>query len=176
MKKPYIKVLGLIVVALAVGLVFTSLRTSKKFKFKKTAVALHQDLIDAGHFMEPAQALELISKKDDNYIFVDIRNPREYDNFHIEGAINIPMQRVLDDQYVPTLKDKRIKVLYSDESIDADQVRLLLTQYGYENLIVLQGGANYWKENMLSKDVFKEATEYDDEKLRFDSEKLKEGE
>jgi hypothetical protein len=52
----------------------------------------------------------------------------------------------------------------------------LLTQYGYENLIVLQGGANYWKENMLSKDVFKEATEYDDEKLRFDSEKLKEGE
>ncbi len=173
MQRPYIKVLGLIVVAMAVGLVFTSLKTSKKFKFKETASALHQDLISSTHFMEPQLARELISKKDENYIFVDIRNPREYDNFHIEGAINIPMQRVLDDTYISALKDKRIKVLYSNESVDADQVRLLLTQYGYENLLVLQGGANYWKENMLSKDVFSKPGEYDDEKLRFDPEKLK---
>jgi rhodanese-related sulfurtransferase len=80
---------------------------------------------------------------------------------------------VLDDAYIPYLKDNRIKVLYSENSIDANQVRLLLTQYGYENLMVLQGGANYWKENMVSKDVFKSKGMYDDEQLNFDPEKLK---
>ena len=39
--------------------------------------------------------------------------------------------------------------------------------------MVLQGGARYWRENMLSRDVFKARAEYDDEKLKFDPAKLK---
>ena len=123
--------------------------------------------------MDPNKALEVISKKNQDYIFIDIRNPREFDNFHIEGAVNVPMQRALDDEYIPDLKNSKKKVLYSDESIKADQIRVLLTQYGYDNLYVLQGGANYWKENMVSKDVFKSKAEYDDEKLKFDIAKVK---
>jgi sulfur-carrier protein adenylyltransferase/sulfurtransferase len=175
MKIPYIKVLGLLVVVLAIGLVFTSLKTSKKYKFSISAVALHRELVSGSHLMDPATALELLQENDVNYIFIDIRNPRDYDNFHIEGALNIPMQRVLDDEYIPYLKNSKTKVLYSNESMEADQVRLLLTQYGYENLMVLQGGALYWKENMLNADVFRSKGEFDDEKLKFDLTKLKEG-
>ncbi len=175
MKRPYIKILGFLVVVLAIGLVYTSIRASRKYKFDKSAIALHKELVLRNHLMDPATALKLMQKSDEQYIFIDIRNPREYDNFHIEGAVNIPMQRVLDDTYIPYLKNEKTKVLYSDDSIDADQVRLLLTQYGYENLMVLQGGAKYWKENMLSRDIFKPGPEYDDEKLRFDPAKLKEG-
>jgi rhodanese-related sulfurtransferase len=173
MKRPYIKALGLIVVVLAIGLVFTSLKSSKKYKFKESAMQLHTELLASKHQIDPNTALDVINNKDDNYVFVDLRNPREYANFHIQGAINVPMQRVLDDAYIPYLKDNRIKVLYSENSIDANQVRLLLTQYGYDNLMVLQGGANYWKENMVSKDVFKSKGMYDDEQLNFDPEKLK---
>lgn len=173
MKRPYIKALGLIVVVLAIGLVFTSLKSSKKYKFKESARTLHAELLASKHQIDPNTALDIINNQDDNHVFVDLRNPREYANFHIQGAINVPMQRVLDDAYIPYLKDNRIKVLYSENSIDANQVRLLLTQYGYENLKVLQGGANYWKENMITKDVFKSRGTYDDEKLNFDPEKLK---
>ena len=83
------------------------------------------------------------------------------------------MQRILDDEFIPYLKNDKIKVLYSNESIEADQIRLLLTQYGYNKLLVLQGGANYWKENMLTNDVFKAKGEYDDEKLTFNPDSLK---
>jgi sulfur-carrier protein adenylyltransferase/sulfurtransferase len=175
MKRPYIKVLGLLVVVLAVGLVFTSLKASKKYKFSKSAIVLHQELVSESHLIDPATAWELMQKDDEKYLFIDIRNPREYDNFHIDGAINIPMQRVLDDEYIPYLNNEKTKVLYSNESMEADQVRLLLTQYGYDNLMVLQGGATYWKENMLSSDVFGSRGEYNDEKLKFDLAKLKEG-
>jgi rhodanese-related sulfurtransferase len=173
MKRPYIKVLGLMVVVLAIGLVFTSLKSSKKYKFKESAKQLHTELLASNHQIDPNTALDMINNNDDNHVFVDLRNPREYANFHVQGAINVPMQRVLDDEYIPYLKDNRIKILYSENSIDANQVRLLLTQYGYENLMVLQGGANFWKENMMTKDVFKSSGTYEDEKLNFDPEKLK---
>ena len=173
MKRPYLITLGIVVVILAAGLIFASVSASKKFKFENSAESIHAELIEASHFMDPQTASKLISAKDGKYVFVDIRNPREYDNFHIDGAVNVPMQRVLDDEYVQYLKDDRVKVLYSEESIDADQIRLLLTQYGYENLMVLQGGAKYWREYMTSRDVFKSGGEYDDEKLKFDPDKLK---
>ncbi len=172
MKRPYIKLLGLIIVLLTVGLVFTSLQTSKKYKFDTKAIELHKELVSSTHFIDPQKASEILSKQHDEYIFVDIRNPREFDNFHIEGAVNVPMQQILDDQFISFLKNDKTKVLYSNESIEADQIRLLLTQFGYSNLFVLQGGANYWKENMISKDVFKSKGEYDDEKLKFDISKL----
>ncbi len=173
MKRPYLVTLGIVMVVLAAGLILASIQTSKKYKFKRQAEDIHTELIEAKHFMDPGTAKDLISKKDERYIFVDIRNPREFANFHIESAVNVPMQLALDDEFIPYLKDDKIKVLYSEESIEADQVRLLLTQYGYNNLMVLQGGAKYWKENMITNDVFKSKGEYDDEKLIFDPEELK---
>lgn len=173
MKRPYLVTLGIVVVVLATGLIFASIQTNKKYKFKRSAEGIHAELLESKHLMDPNTALDLIKKGDEKYVFVDIRNPREYANFHIESAVNVPMQRVLDDEYIDALKNDRIKVLYSEESIDADQVRLLLTQYGYDNLMVLQGGAKYWKEYMLDQNVFKSTGEYDDEKLKFDPEKLK---
>lgn len=138
-----------------------------------SAEELHAKLVESKQYMNPIEAKEILSNKNQEYIFVDIRNPREYDNFHIEGAVNVPMQRVLDDEFIPYLKDSKKKILYSSESIKANEIKLLLTQFGYENIYVLQGGANYWKENMLTKDVFKTQGNYDDEKLTFDTNKLK---
>jgi rhodanese-related sulfurtransferase len=173
MKKPYFKIFGLIIIALTAGLIFTSLKSSKKYKFQKTAEVQHSELVKGNYLISPVKAVDLIATQDEEFIFVDIRNPREFDNFHIEGAVNVPLQRVLDDDFIPYLKNEKKKVLYSNESIKANEIRLLLTQYGYDNLFVLQGGANYWKENMLSKDVFKSKGEYADEKLKFDPDKLK---
>ena len=173
MKNPYMKLLGLVVIVLIVGFIFTSVKSSNKYRFSKSAEELHGELVKSKHFLAPDKALEIRSKQADEYIFIDIRNPREFDNFHIDGAINVPIQRVLDDEFIPYLKNDKIKILYSNESIKAEQIWLLLTQYGYENLLVLQGGANYWKENMISKDVFKSKGVYSDEKLKFDLNKLK---
>jgi len=172
MKKPYIKLLGLIVVMIALGLVFTSLKSSKKYRFDKSAEELHGELVKGTHYIDPNTALQLITSKNDEYIMIDIRNPREFDNFHIKGSVNVPIQRVLDDEYITYLKNDKKKILYSNESIKADQIRVLLTQYGYKNLYVLQGGASYWKDHMLSRDIFKAKTEYDDEKLKFDINKV----
>lgn len=173
MKKPYIKILGLFVIVLMMGLIFTSLKSSKKYKFEISAEELHAELVTSKHYLNPNELPEIISNKNKDYVFVDIRNPREYDNFHIESSINVPMEKVLDDEFSSFFENNKTKVLYCDNSLKSNQIRLLLTQFGYENILVLQGGANYWQENMISKDIFKSTPEFDDEKLKFDLDKLK---
>jgi rhodanese-related sulfurtransferase len=173
MKKPYKVSLGLFIFILLAGLIFTSVRSNQKYQFAMSAEEMHAKLVKSKQYMNPDEAKEILSTKNDDYIFVDIRNPREYDNFHIEGAVNVPMQRVLDDEFIPYLKNKKKKILYCDESIKANEIKLLLTQFGYDNLYVLQGGASYWKENMLTKNILKSPGNYDDEKLNFDPNKLK---
>lgn len=173
MKKPYIKSLGLFVIIIFAGLVFLSVKSSKKYQFHKTAEELHAELVEGKHYIDPVKAKELISKQNKDVVFVDIRNPREFDNFHLEGAINIPMPQVLDDEFTTFFENNKTKVLYCDEIVRADQVRLILTQFGYEHIQVLQGGVNYWKANMSSTNVFESKGEYDDEKLKFDPKKLK---
>jgi len=172
MKRPFIKILGLLVVVIAIALVFTSYQSKTKYRFDKTSEALHKDLITTAYKISPKEAMEFIENDAESYQFIDVRNPREYDNFHITGSINVPLQRVLDDEFIPYLKSDKKKVLYSNQSIKADQVRVLLTQYGYENLFVLQGGVDYWKENMINRDIFKSETVYDDETLKFDIKKI----
>ncbi len=172
MKRPYIYLFGLIIVLLFAGLIFTSLKSSKKYRFNKDAEVQHSELIKANHFISPEEAKALLSNQDDNYIFVDIRNPRDFDNFHIDGSVNVPLQRVLDDEFVPYFNNNKKKILYSAENIKSNEIWLLLTQYGYDNLLVLQGGANYWKEHMISKNLFDKKGEFDDEKLKFDPKKL----
>lgn len=174
MEKPYIKILGVVVVVIAVTLIITSLRSMSKYKFDQTAEQLHAQVVKAEHFLDPMSAKDILYKNDEKYLFIDIRNPRAFDNFRLESAINIPMQQVLDDDFRSVFSNEKIKVLYSENSIDADQVRLLLTQYGYDKILVLQGGVSYWKENMLKDDIFSKKGEYDDEKLKFDPEKLQE--
>ena len=173
MKKPYIKILGLFVIVLMMGLIFTSLKSSKKYKFDISAEEIHAELVNSIHYVNPNEVQEIISNKNKDYVFVDIRNPREYDNFHIESSINVPMEKVLNDEFSSFFENNKTKVLYCDNSLKSNQIRLLLTQFGYENILVLQGGANYWQENMISKDIFKSTPEFDDEKLKFDSDKLK---
>lgn len=173
MNKNYIKILGGITVAIAIVLIVISVNEGKKYKFRMSAEELHRQVVEGNYMISPMEAQKIIERGDDRYVFIDIRNPREFDNFHLDGAVNVPLQRVLDDGYVSYLKNEKIKVLYSDEGTDANQVRLLLTQYGYENLLVLQGGVDFWKENMITRDLFKPTADYEDEKLRFDPDKLK---
>ena len=79
MKRPYLFTLGITIVVLAAGLIFTSIQTNRKYKFKRDAEEIHSELLAAKHFMDPNTALSLIDKGDEKYVFVDIRNPRDYD-------------------------------------------------------------------------------------------------
>ena len=176
MKKIHIILLGSVVVLLLAFLIITSLQSRDRYRFRLSAAELHAIASDSAHYMSPEKALALLREHDGEYLFVDLRNPRQYDNGHIDGAVNLPMETVLDPAARVLLRSAPNIVLYDDGSVGANQVWMLLRQTGFENLYVLEGGLAYWKQQVMSPDIFKPAAIAADEKAKFDFKGLTQGE
>jgi len=172
MKKSYISILGAVVILALIILVVISLKSRNDFTFSTSAETVHASLIADNHFVTPDDAQKMMASPDNSVIFIDVRNPREFDNFHLNGARNIALPQVLDSEYKSLWEDSKTKVICGNDTRQADQVRTLLVQYGYMNIAVMHGGVNYWKQNMLNASPFSSKAEYDDEKLN--TEALKE--
>jgi len=76
-------------------------------------------------------------------VFIDVREPDEYAEGHIEGVVNMPLS-TLEDTYSQLPKDKEIVIICrsGNRSMQAAQ---LLREKGYTRLVNVQGGMLDWK-------------------------------
>jgi rhodanese-related sulfurtransferase len=83
-----------------------------------------------------------------NLLLVDLRSPVDYQKSHIDGAVNIPIQDILDLQNLENFEKpgegSKIVVLYGNGQVDANSAWLILKQLGYDNVKVLSGGYEYY--------------------------------
>ncbi len=166
MKKPFLRVIAGLFIIIAVFLIYTSFRHNQKYKFSVSTEDMHAKILNGSHRITPAEAKKLL--KNEDYIFVDLSNPRQYEYFHIEGSVNVPFEMVLNESYVSILEEDKNKVFISKDGIRAEEIWTLLTQRGYDNLFVLEGGRAYWRNFVANSDVFKKSMAYEDEKAKFD--------
>lgn len=123
-------------------------------------------IVSSSHHLAPDEAKKVLNNNE--YIFIDLSNPRAFERYHIEGSVNVPFEMVLDDQYKPLFQQDAKKVLISQTGIRAEEIWTLLTQYGYKDLYVLEGGKTYWQKYVANRDVLKKPAPYEDEKPKFD--------
>ncbi len=150
----------------AILLIYTSFKHHQKYKFKVDAKEMLTQMVSTSHQIAPDEAKKLLGN--DEYIFIDLSNPRTFERFHTEGSVNVPFEMVLDDQYKPLFQQEAKKVLISQTGIRAEEIWTLLTQYGYKNLYVLEGGKAYWQKFVANRDVLKKPAPYENEKPKFD--------
>jgi rhodanese-related sulfurtransferase len=69
-------------------------------------------------------------------IFIDVREPHEYASGHVEGAINITPQDIMEGapQLKDTPKDTEL-ILYCRSGSRSNVSMHLLRQYGFTNLV-----------------------------------------
>lgn len=89
-----------------------------------------------------------------SYIFIDAREPEEYAEGHIEGAISLPYDYFDDykDKVLPTLpKDASIVTYCSGSECEASLylARFLVQEYGYKNVEIFFGGWSQWSKKEL---------------------------
>ena len=97
------------------------------------------------------EVAEMIIAKDPSLTLIDIRNPEEFEKFSLPGAINIPIDNILSDEWIDLFdQDIKMNVLYSNGTTKSNEAWMLLRQMGFENNYVLQGGLNYWAETILN--------------------------
>lgn len=141
--------LTLVLLILALIIAFVPQNTTRPYKL--TAAQLLEEIRTGTQFISPDEVADKIIKKDPSIQLIDVRNPREFDQFSLPGAINIPLQDILSENNVDLLNQgTKMNIFYSNGSTEANEAWLLTRQLGYQNNYVLHGGLNYWMETVLN--------------------------
>jgi len=97
-------------------------------------------------FITPAEAFKAKYNQVMNPIYIDVRPEADYNLYHIEGAINIPVDRI--EEVVPVLLTEpaanSVFIVMSNDETAAVQAWKILVASSLSNSYVLEGGVNNW--------------------------------
>ena len=88
------------------------------------------------------EVYELLKKGSEDFLFLDVRAPQEYEELRIPGFDLIPLEtfrRRLDE--IP--RDKKI-ILACESGKRSYQAGLILNSHGYKDVRILEGGIRMW--------------------------------
>lgn len=85
------------------------------------------------------------SKLQEDVLLVDVRTPAEYQEGHLQGAVNIDfLAPGFADKWEEIGKDRKIYV-YCKVGGRSAKARNLLDSLGYQNVVDLTGGYDAWQ-------------------------------
>ncbi len=90
-----------------------------------------------------AAELQSMIEEEVNLLLVDVREPHEYNEGHIPGAILLPLGQLKENHEDALDREKTIVLICRSGRRSADAADFL-SQEGYENVYNLQGGMLDW--------------------------------
>jgi len=150
MNKKYVFLAGLLIL-LGIGL---AVLPSREYPDEINPVQLLGEIKDQTRFLSTDEIAKRIIEKDPSYMYVDVRDPAEYNSFSLPGAVNVPLSQLLDSANIVLLNQKvKSVVFFSNGDISAEKAWLLCRRMGYKHQYVMQGGLNYWMETIMNPPV-----------------------
>ncbi|HNO30839.1 MAG TPA: YeeE/YedE thiosulfate transporter family protein [Anaerolineales bacterium] len=164
--EPKLRIAGagaLFVIAVAVVLIGSPTLTDKynKLKFTRTETIpqLNADpivntlvysademLSNRLVFITPAEAFKAKYNQAMNPVYLDVRSEADYNLYHIEDAVNVPLARM--DEVIPVLLTEppanTVFIVMSNDETDAVQAWKILSASSVANVYILEGGVNNW--------------------------------
>ncbi len=103
--------------------------------------------------LSPEQALEEIKAANGDLVLLDIREPHEHAEAHLEGDVLVPPVEVAEriDELAPDTSQRLILYCRSGAR-SARAANLLQEQFGYDNVANVEGGILAWQEAGLPVD------------------------
>ncbi len=97
-------------------------------------------------FITPAEAFKAKYNQSMNPVYLDVRPEADYNLYHIDGAVNVPLDRLTE--VVPVLLTEppanTVFVLMSNDETAAIEAWETLVGSSVQNLYILEGGVNKW--------------------------------
>jgi rhodanese-related sulfurtransferase len=113
-------------------------------RFSEDEGQILTEIEEMNHEIFPDEALAFIEEKNPAYLFVDIRDEYQFLQNHLEGAVNIPMNYLLDEENIKILdqatSDSLQIIFYGENQIQSNAAWMLSYQIGYTNTKVMMGG------------------------------------
>lgn len=91
----------------------------------------------------PEEAHQMLEEEPEEIIFLDVRTEAEYEESHIQDAINIPLSE-LESRIGELDKSKKI-IVYCKDGVESRTASEILLQHGFENVYRMLGGMKEWK-------------------------------
>jgi len=118
--------------------------------------------------VSPEQIAEILLNNDSTFQLIDLRSPKEFAAGHLNGALNMPLQNLLNPENKPILStETKTNILYYSDHCGACGPWMLVTQLGYKNNKILLGGYDYVNEFII-KEFKPFSGAYRDEKPKYD--------
>lgn len=118
----------------------------------ETVTVATQDLAwnlqQAERLSAPDLADRLISGKTDHRV-LDLRSAEAYAEYHVPGAESAPVSELGTELADYPLYRNETVVLYGDDAVGTAQAWLLLQARGYHGAVLLDGGLDAWKQQVL---------------------------
>jgi len=97
-------------------------------------------------FTSPAEAFKAKYNQAMNPVYLDVRSEADYNLYHIDGAVNVPLDRLME--VIPVLLTEPptntvFVVMSNDETAAVDAWKILVGS-SIQNAYILEGGVNNW--------------------------------
>jgi len=139
------------VVFVGLGLIIAAVPQNTTLPYKLTAEQMLEQANSRVHTYSPEEVAEIIIQKDPEFQLIDVRPQDEYEKFSLPGAINIPLTEILNEEYRDVLnQDVKRNIIYSNGTVDATKAWMIMSQLGWENNYIMEGGLNYWAEVIMN--------------------------
>ena len=95
--------------------------------------------------IEVLELADWIIKGRSDYTLVDLREEKEFNEYFIPGAANIPIETLPE---AGLLRNQKI-IFYADDNLKAAQGWFILKSKDYKGVYILDGGLERWKDDVL---------------------------
>lgn len=97
-------------------------------------------------FTSPAEAFKARYNQSMNPVYLDVRSEADYNLYHIENAVNVPLDRL--GEVIPLLLSEppanSVFIVMSNDETAATQAWKTLVGSSVQNVYILEGGVNNW--------------------------------
>ncbi len=136
-----------IILLLAAGLIFLPEKNNKK---ELAPEELLQELQNDKRFVSVDQLAVLMIEEDPTLVLVDVRDPGSFVEYSLPGAINIPVENMLEEDYQQYFDRAELQIVfYSNSHILAEQAWMIKKRQEVNNIRILKGGLNQWTKDIL---------------------------
>lgn len=148
---------------LSLGLIIAAVPKNTTTPYKLSSNQILDEIKSGTQYIEPEQVAQMLVEKDPYLQLIDIRPQNEYEKFSLPGAMSLPIDNLLAQEWVETFdQDTKMNVFYGNGTTQANEAWMLLRQLGYKNIYVLRGGLNYWAEAIMNPSEPSSASSNDD--------------
>ena len=133
------------VVFLAMSAIAAMLPQKRNRYVELNAAELLTELQRQEYYITPDALADLLIQQDPSVRLIDLRSPAEFAAYSLPGAVNIPLDSLLTDNWLGYVdQDVKQNIFFSNGSTLSTEGWMLVRQMGFRHNYVLQGGLNAW--------------------------------